>query len=146
MVLSPGVLEEQVTLADDISKELNTIDARLKLVQRDVRQLIALDDPHLMLAEGNRLRGEMDTLARMVLNGGIDPNTGKAEKGVARRSQRSFAALRMTARACPERSEGTPLKPTQVLSPNVSQRARKFDGLPIAWYSDIAWYDDNVCS
>ena len=82
MVLSPGVLEEQVTLAADISKELNTIDAWLKLVQRDVRQLITLDDPHLVLSEGNRLRGEMDTLARMVLNGGIDPNTGKAEKGV----------------------------------------------------------------
>ena len=82
MVLSPGVLEEQVTLADAISKELNTIDAWLKLVQRNARQLIALDDPHLVLAEGNRLRGEMDTLARMVLNGGIDPNTGTAEKGV----------------------------------------------------------------
>jgi|GEM_PF-1839609 len=47
------------------------------------------------------------------------PVTLSAAKGLARRAQRSFAALRMTARACPERSEGTPLKSAQVLSPNV---------------------------
>jgi len=39
------------------------------------------------------------------------PVTLSAAKGLARRAQRSFAALRMTAR--------TPLKSAQVLSPNV---------------------------
>ena len=43
-----------------------------------------MDDPHLVPAEGNRLRSEMDTLAGEVLNGSIDPNTGTAENGVAR--------------------------------------------------------------
>ncbi len=73
----------QVTQADDISTEFNTINAWLRQVQQDARQLVAMDDPHLVLAEGKRLRSEMDTLAREVLNGSIDPNTGTAEKGVA---------------------------------------------------------------
>ena len=79
IVLSPGVLKEQVTLADDISKELNTINAWLSQVHQDAAQLVAMDDPQLVLAEGKRLRSEMDTLARKVLNG----DTGTAEKGVA---------------------------------------------------------------
>ncbi len=83
IVLSPGVLKEQVMLADAISTELNTINAWLSQVQQDASQLVALDDPHLVLAEGKRLGSDMDTLARMVLNGGIDPHTGTAEKGVA---------------------------------------------------------------
>ncbi len=83
IVLSPGVLQEQVTLAENISAEFNTINAWLRQVQQDARQLVAMDDPHLVLADGNRLRSEMDTLAGEVLNGGIDPNTGTAENGVA---------------------------------------------------------------
>ena len=84
MVLSPGVLQEQVTLAKDISTEFNTINAWLRQVQQDARQLVAMDDPHLVLAEGKRLRSEMETLVGAVLNGSIDPNTGTAENGVAR--------------------------------------------------------------
>jgi hypothetical protein len=83
MVLSPGVLKAQVTQADDISTEFNTINTWLRQVQQDARQLVAMDDPHLVLPEGKRLRSEMDTLAREVLNGSIDPNTGTAERGVA---------------------------------------------------------------
>ena len=54
----------------------------LRQVQQDTRQLIAMDDLHVMIAGGKRLCGEMDTLATRVLNGGVDPSTGTAEKGV----------------------------------------------------------------
>ncbi len=66
-------------LADDISKELNTINAWLSQVHQDAAQLVAMDDPQLVGAEGMRLGSEMDMLARKVLNG----DTGTAEKGVA---------------------------------------------------------------
>ena len=81
MVLSPGVLKEQVTLANALSTELNIINAWLRQVQQDARQLIAMDDLHLMMVGEKRLYGEMYTLATKVLNGGVDPNTRTAEKG-----------------------------------------------------------------
>ena len=51
-------------------------------MQQDARRLVAMDDSHLVLPEGNQLRSEMDTLAGQVLNGSIDPNTGTDVKGV----------------------------------------------------------------
>lgn len=82
MVLSPGALEEQVKLADGISTELNSINAWLRQMQQDAKQLVAMDDEHLMLIEGKRLRTEVDTLARDVLTGGIVSTTGRTEPGV----------------------------------------------------------------
>jgi TIR domain len=82
IVRSPGVLQRQVTLANSISTEFNTINAWLKQMQQDARRLVAMDDSHLVLPEGNQLRSEMDTLAGQVLNGSIDPNTGTDVKGV----------------------------------------------------------------
>jgi len=81
MVLSPGVLKEQVTLANALNTELNIINAWLRQVQQDARQLIAMDDLHLMMVGEKRLSDEMYTLATKVLNGGVDPNAGTAEKG-----------------------------------------------------------------
>jgi len=51
-------------------------------IQHDARQLVALDNPHLVQNEGIRLSGEINSLATRVLNGGSDPSTGRAEKGV----------------------------------------------------------------
>ncbi len=54
----------------------------MRQVQQDARQLIVIDDLHLVMSGGKRLCREMYTLATKVLNGGVDPNTGTAEKGV----------------------------------------------------------------
>lgn len=82
LVISPGAMKEQVALANEISPEINSINALLVQVQYDARHLVALDDSHLTMTEGKSLRNDMDMLARIVLNGGIDPGTGKALKGV----------------------------------------------------------------
>jgi eukaryotic-like serine/threonine-protein kinase len=82
MVQSPGVLREQVTQADEISTELDVINAWLQQMRLDARQLVALDNPHLVQGVGIRLRDEINSLATRVLNGGSDPGTGRAEKGV----------------------------------------------------------------
>lgn len=81
MVQSPGVLKEQVALANEISPELDVINSWLQQIQQDARQLVALDNAHL-LADGT-LRSAMDFLATKILNGGTDPTTSKAEKGVS---------------------------------------------------------------
>jgi serine/threonine protein kinase len=82
MVQSPGVLREQLTQADEISTELDVTNAWLGLLHQEVRQLVALDNSHLVQDQGIRLRGEINSLASRLLNGGIDPGTGRAEKGV----------------------------------------------------------------
>src|SRR5205823_6387202 len=69
IVQSLGVLQRQVTLANNIGTEFNTINAWLRQLQQDARKLVAMDDSHLVLAEGNQLRSEMDTLAGQILNG-----------------------------------------------------------------------------
>ncbi|HKF37148.1 MAG TPA: hypothetical protein VKB35_09630, partial [Ktedonobacteraceae bacterium] len=83
MFQSPGVLREQVTQAGEISTELDVINAWLEHIHQDARQLVALDNPHLVEDEGIHLRGEISALAMRVLNGGSDPGTGRAEKGAA---------------------------------------------------------------
>ena len=82
MVQSPGVPRAQVIQAGEISIEFNVINAWLGQILHDARQLVALDNPHLVQNEGIRLRGEINSLATRVLNGGSDPSTGRAEKGV----------------------------------------------------------------
>ncbi len=83
IVLSQGVLGEQVTLADQISTELNAIYAWLEQAQVEARQLVAMNDSHLVLPEGKRLRAELDALVSKISNGSTAPTTGPAEKGVA---------------------------------------------------------------
>jgi len=51
-------------------------------IHQDARQLVALDNPRLVQDEGIRLRDEINSLVTRVLNGGSDPGTGRAEKGV----------------------------------------------------------------
>jgi serine/threonine protein kinase len=82
MVRSPGVLREQLTQAGEISTEFDVINAWLGQIHQDARQLVALDNPHLVQDQGIRLRGEIHSLATRVLNGGIDPGTARAENGV----------------------------------------------------------------
>jgi hypothetical protein len=82
MVQSPGVSGEQVTKADAISMELDVINAWLEQIHQDARKLITLNNSQLILAEGIGLRDEMNSLATRVLQGGIDPDTSRAEKGV----------------------------------------------------------------
>jgi hypothetical protein len=67
MVQSPGVMREQVTQADEISTKLDVINAWLGQIHQDARQLVALDNPHLVQDEGIRLRGEIDSLATRCL-------------------------------------------------------------------------------
>ena len=82
MVQSPGVLREQVAQAGEISAALDVINAWLGQIHQDARQLVALDNPQLVQDEGIGLRGEINSLVTRVLNGGSDPSTGRAEKGV----------------------------------------------------------------
>jgi hypothetical protein len=82
MVRSPGILREQVTQAGEISTELDVTNALLGQIHQDVRQLVALDNAHLVRDQGIRLRGEINSLATRLLNGDINPGTGRAEKGV----------------------------------------------------------------
>ena len=82
MVQSPGVLREQVTQAGEISAELDVIHAWLEQIHQEAKQLVALDNPQLVQDEGIRLRGEINSLVTRGLNGGSDPGTGRAEKGV----------------------------------------------------------------
>lgn len=82
MIQSPGVLGNQVNLASKIGNEFNTINAWLKKVQSDARQLIAMDNTQLIQPAGQSLRNEMDTLATNLLSGGTNVETGTSEKGV----------------------------------------------------------------
>lgn len=84
IIQSPGVLADQVTLATQISAELNTMKVWLGQVQSDARRLASMDNTHLMQANGIALRHEMDTLTTNVLSGGTDPNTGSAVPGIVR--------------------------------------------------------------
>lgn len=84
VIQSPGVLADQVTLATQISAELNTMKVWLGEVQSDARRLASMDNTHLMQANGLALRHEMDALTTNVLGGGTDPNTGSAVPGIVR--------------------------------------------------------------
>ena len=84
IIQSSGVLADQVTLATQISAELNTMKAWLGQVQADARRLVSMNNTQLTQANGLALRHEMDTLTANVLSGGTDPNTGSAVPGIVR--------------------------------------------------------------
>lgn len=84
IIQSSGVLADQVTLATQISAELNTMKAWLGQVQADARRLASMNNTQLTQANGLALRHEMDTLTTNVLSGGTDPNTGAAVPGIVR--------------------------------------------------------------
>ena len=84
IIQSPGVLANQVTLATQISSELNTIRAWLHQVQTDARRLVSMNNTQLTQTNGLALRHEMDTLTTNVLSGGTDPSTGAAVPGIVR--------------------------------------------------------------
>ena len=81
MIQSPGVLQNQVALASQIGTELNTINAWMTELQKDVQQLAAMDDNTLTHGHAQSLRSQVSTLASNILSGGIDANTGAPQKG-----------------------------------------------------------------
>lgn len=83
MIQSPGVQSNQVTLGNQIGSELNIINEWMMGVQKDARQLLAMDNTQLVQANGQSKRSEMETLATNVLSGGTSTTTGTLEKGVA---------------------------------------------------------------
>ncbi len=83
MVQSPGVQHDQVVLASQIGTELNSVNAWLQQLQSDARQILAMDDAHLVQSDGQAKRSELEALATDVLSGGTDPATGSLDKGAA---------------------------------------------------------------
>jgi hypothetical protein len=82
MVQSPGILSDQVALANQIAPELNAINAWLLTMQNDARQLIGMKDAQVVQTQGVDLRNEIAALANNVLSGGTNDETGMQEPGV----------------------------------------------------------------
>ncbi len=82
MIQSPGVLSDQVALANQIAPELNAINAWLLTIQSDARQLIGMKDAQVIQTQGIDLRNEIAALATNVLSGGTNSQTGMQEPGV----------------------------------------------------------------
>ena len=61
--------------------ELDVINAWLGQIHQDARKLVTLNNSQLVLAEGIGLRDEINLLATMVLDGGIDPGIKKSREG-----------------------------------------------------------------
>ncbi len=80
---SPGVTAPQRALAIRIGQAINNVQAWLKAVHTDAKQLVNMNDSQLSQPAALSLLNDMLTQAKIALVGQFDPNTSTVKAGVA---------------------------------------------------------------